>query len=126
MPEYAYTCSGCGGNFTRRLEMSKRHDPQTCTCGEVAEMVVGEGVGTVLRGDSWPGKATRVKNQMAERRARVGLREEQLKREGPGVRLLPNVGGEQVDSWAEATRLAASRGKDTSGYEGKARQEKQK
>jgi hypothetical protein len=66
-----------------------------------------------------------LKTQMAERRERVGRREAQWKREAPpGGRLVPNVGGEEVDSWAEATKLAKSRGKDTTEYETQARKEK--
>jgi hypothetical protein len=39
-------------------------------------------------------------------------------RERPSpVTLAPNVGGEQTDTWAEAQKLAASKGKDTTSYE---------
>jgi hypothetical protein len=40
-----------------------------------------------------------------------------------GVRLTPNVDGQRVESWSDATKLASSKGKDTSGYEGLARKE---
>ena len=127
MPEYSFRCSDpdCAASFSRVLAIVNRNAPQDCPeCGEPAEKQVSPGVGGVLRGDVWPGKNMTVKRQMAERRARVGEREYQLKMDGPQVRLTPNVDGEQVDSWSDAARLAASKGKDPSGYERKARLEK--
>jgi hypothetical protein len=38
--------------------------------------------------------------------------------------LAPNVDGERTDSWSDATKLAKSKGKDTSGYEKYARKER--
>lgn len=127
MPEYVYKCSNdeCGEGFSKTLAIANRNAPQVCpVCEAPAEKQVAAGVGTVLRGDVWPGKNIRVKNQMRERRARVGEREHQLKMDGPQFDLAPNVEGERVDSWDEAAKLAASKGKDTKLYERNARKAK--
>ncbi len=118
MPEYKYACPPCGHQFTRSLPISQHADAQTCpecACSP-AEKLLGEGVGLVLKGDAWPGKNIRIKNQMHARRAAVGVRERELKMEGPGIRLVPNVDGERVDSWDEAEKLAGSKGKATTTY----------
>ena len=129
MPEYAFRCSKeeCNTGFFKNLAIVNRNEDQVCpTCSSPADKVVAEGVGGVLRGDAWPGKNIRIKNQMHERRQRVGEREHVLKMEGPQCNLTPNVGGEQVDSWEDASRLAASKGKDTTEYDKRARQAKQR
>lgn len=129
MPEYAFKCSNeeCGTGFFKTLALVNRNEDQACPkCSSPADKVIPEGVGGVLRGDAWPGKNIRVKNQMHERRQRVGEREHVLKMEGPQFNLAPNVGGERVDSWDEAAKLAASQGKDTAEYEKRARQAKQR
>lgn len=129
MPEYAYKCSNeeCGSGFFKTLAIVNRNEPQQCPeCESPATKVIAEGVGGVLRGDVWPGKNIRVKNQMHERRRAVGEREFALKMDGPQFQLAPNVGGERVDSWDDAAKLAASRGKDTSEYEKRAYQSKQR
>ena len=129
MPEYAYKCSNedCGLGFFKTLAIVNRNEPQDCPeCGASADKKIAPGVGGVLRGDVWPGKNIRVKKQMAERRSRVGQREHMLKMDGPQFELAPNVGGERVDSWTEAGRLAASKGKDTREYEKRAQKAKQR
>lgn len=129
MPEYSFRCSGpdCGSVFAKSLAIANRNAPQDCPkCGEPAEKTIAPGVGGVLRGDVWPGKNMTVKQQMAARRARVGEREYQLKMDGPQINLSPNVEGEQVGSWEEAAKLAASKGKDTREYDRRARLAKNK
>ena len=123
MPEYAFRCSSCTTGFFKSLAIVNRNEHQVCPdCRAPAEKVVAEGVGGVLRGDAWPGKNIRVKNQMRDRRAAVGEREHVLKMEGPQFNLAPNVGGERVDSWDEAAKLAASKGNDPSEYAKRAHQ----
>ncbi len=129
MPEYAYSCTGpeCGSGFFKTLAIVNRNEAQTCPdCSAPATKIVAEGVAGVLRGDAWPGKNIRVKNQMHRRREAVGQREQVLKMDGPQFTLAPNVGGERVDSWDEAARLAASKGKSTDEYEKRARSDKQR
>lgn len=123
MPEYAFKCADdtCGTAFFETLAIANRNAPQVCpTCSGPAGKQIAPGVGGVLRGDVWPGKNIRVKNQMMERRARVGEREHQLKMDGPQFELAPNVDGMRVDSWADASKLAASKGKDTKLYDQRA------
>jgi len=54
---------------------------------------------------------------MAEKNRKLKAKEEQMKRDAPGMRLAPNVEGERVDTWSEAKRLAESKGKDGSSYD---------
>ncbi len=129
MPEYAYACSDdeCATGFFKNLAIVNRNEVQACpTCDAPAVKKIAEGVGGVLRGDVWPGKNIRIKRQMALRRARVGEREHTLKMDGPQFNLAPNVEGERVDSWDEAGKLAASKGKNTREYKNRARKDKQR
>lgn len=114
MPTYEYECTGCHGKFEQILPLAESRSPQNCpTCGQTGERLVSS-VGFVLKGDSWPGKALRVKSQMARRRE--GLAQKERDHVAPGMTLAPNVDGERVDTWSEAQHLAASKGKDTSSY----------
>lgn len=126
MPTYTYKCSGCGNEFERILRIVEFDDPQVCECGceEPAKRIIAAPVGFILRGDGWTGKNIRVKGQMTKRRQSLAGKEHERKMDGPGVRLAPNVGGERVDSWSEAKRLAKSKGKDTSSYDAKIREER--
>lgn len=80
-------------------------------------------IGFVLKGDGWTGKNIRVKNQMREKNKRLKSKERDYKGDGMVPTLAPNVGGERVDSWSDAAKLAKSKGKDTSGYDKLARKE---
>jgi putative FmdB family regulatory protein len=129
MPEYVFKCSSdeCGAGFFKTLAIVNRNAPQDCpTCGADADKQIASGVGGVLRGDVWPGKNIRIKRQMAQRRAKVGEREHVLKMDGPQFELAPNVNGERVDSWSDASKLAASEGKDTREYDKRARKAKRR
>lgn len=124
MPNYDFSCPQCEVVFERRLSISGSDDPQTCdTCGSTVKKLISL-PNFILKGDDWVGKNLRIKSQMAERNRKASIRQEQLKREAPGVRLAPNVEGERVDSWSEAKKLAASKGKDTTSYDAKIREEK--
>jgi putative FmdB family regulatory protein len=123
MPTYSFKCPACSHPFDRTLSMSARDTAQACPlCQTIATKIIPEEIGTVLRGDAWVGKNVRLREQMARRRASVGMREEAFLREGPQCKLVPNVDGEEVDSWKEATKLAASVGKDTTLYKRKAQE----
>lgn len=126
MPTYTYKCSSCDTQFEQVLPLANHSDPQDCPeCGEgPAEQIVTSPVGFVLRGDGWTGKNIKIKGQMAGRRRRLATKEHEQKMDAPGIHLAPNVGGERVDSWVEAKRLAKSRGKDTSSYDGMVRKER--
>jgi len=113
MPTYIYACPRCGGRFDRSMPLSDRNHPQICNCGEVAKKIIGEGPSFIAKGDGWVGKNIRIQGQMEDKNRHLSNKSRDL----PSSRLVPNVGGEEVSSWGEAKRLAASSGKDISGYE---------
>ena len=124
MPTYNYECAACSNGFEELIPLAQYQEPQPCPeCGELAPRVLGAFPGTVFRGDGWATKNNRVAGQMAERRKRAGAKERDLKGDGMVPTLAPNVGGERTDSWSEASRLAKSKGKNTSGYDQRARKE---
>ena len=122
MPTYEYVCLTCEKPFDRVLPMSEYDTPQTCDCG-------GEGKrqlslpNFVLKGDDWASKNGRIAGQMADKNRRLDKKQEELKRDGPQVRLVPNVDGERVENWTDAKKLAESKGKDGSTYDTKIREE---
>lgn len=127
MPNYTYKCMNpsCGEEFEKVLPVSQFDEPQTCTvCGHAHTEMKVSGVGFVLRGDSWPGKNIRIRNQMAQKNRRLDVKQNEQKRDAPTVRLAPNVNGERCDSWADAKKLAHSKGKDTKAYDALIRKEK--
>ena len=125
MPVYAYRCDACETKFDRMLPLSQYDQPQTCPdCGEVGRKDYGS-VGFILKGDDWAGKNIRIKNQMAKKNQRLDAKQNEIKRDAPTVTLAPNVNGERVDSWSDAQKLAASKGKNTASYEPMIRKEKE-
>jgi len=74
-------------------------------------------------GDGWASKNNRVVKQMQAKNQRLASREREQKGDGVIPQLAPNVEGQRVDSWSEATKLARAKGKDTSGYEKQAHKE---
>lgn len=126
MPTYEYRCESCAHEFERVLRMSECSDPQACPeCGtSPATKRVSAGAGFILSGDGWTGKNIRVANQMAEKNRRLDAKQNEMKRDAPSVTLAPNVDGERVGSWAEAQKLAASKGKDASTYDSVVRKER--
>lgn len=123
MPLYSYACSSCSERFEEFAALVDYRKPQACpTCGGAAERVLGDRApGIVLRGDGWPGKNLRVRNQMRQKNEVLARKERDLKVTMP--KLVPNVEGEQVNSWSDAAKLAKDRGKEVSGYERYARKE---
>ena len=126
MPIYEYKCieSGCSKTFEKQLPVSEFDSAQACpTCGGASEKRVAN-VGFVLRGDAWPGKNIRIKDQMATKNKRLTAKQNERKKDAPMVTLAPNVDGERVSSWSEAKKLAGSKGKVTSTYDALIRKEK--
>jgi len=80
-------------------------------------------IGFVLKGDGWAGKNIRIKNQMRDKNQRLKGKEREYKGDGMIPTLAPNVEGERVSSWSEASKLAKSKGKNTSGYDKLARKD---
>jgi putative FmdB family regulatory protein len=114
MPIYLFECQQCHKEFEIQVRMSEVGFRPPCPdCGgEVRKRVVPTQF--VLKGDDWPSKAFRSKTQMARRRSKVGQKEKD--HVGTGPKLVPNVGGEETDSWSEARKLAASKGKAAETY----------
>lgn len=127
MPTYAFKCMSCENEFDRILPLAEHDAPQACPECEVgpAKRVLSSTVGFVLKGDGWSGKNIKIRNQMSRRREGLASKEHERKMDGPGMRLAPNVGGERVDSWSEAQRMAKSQGKDTTSYDGVVRKEQE-
>jgi putative FmdB family regulatory protein len=125
MPIYSFSCETCGEEVDRMLPLSEYNTPQFCGCAEEAllKRVIAP-VGFILKGDSWPGKNMKINAQMKEKNRRLTARQNQMKRDAPAVTLAPNVDGERCDSWSDAKKLAASKGKDTTSYESRIRKEK--
>lgn len=126
MPIYAYRCESCENEFDVNLPVSRYQEPQDCTeCGAGPARKLITPTGFILKGDGFPGKNSRIESQMREKNRTLTSKQEAKKRD-MGVRLAPNVGGERVDSWSEAVKLADSKGKDTSGYKKMAATESKK
>lgn len=125
MPTYEYACESCENQFDLFLKMSQSEEPQACPeCGvSPAKKQVSLGSGFILSGDGWAGKNIRIQGQMAQKNKKLESKQGEFKKEAPGIKLAPNVAGERVDSWSDASKLAASKGKDTSGYDAFARKE---
>ena len=126
MPIYEYKCvnTECAATFEKQLPVSEFNSAQVCpVCGSGSEKRVAN-VGFVLRGDAWPGKNIRIKDQMAAKNKRITAKQNERKKDAPMVTLAPNVDGERVSSWSEAKKLAASKGKVTKTYDALIRKEK--
>jgi len=72
-----------------------------------------------LPGDGFPGKNNRIASQRKKKTEEVQRRQDARVRDGGHhiPTLLPNVDGQQTESWADASKLAKDKGKDTSTYE---------
>jgi len=126
MPTYTYECEACEIEFDELVPLKFYQDPQPCPeCETMSKRILGHRFpGTVFKGDSWGTKNGRVAGQMAANRKRAGAKQHELKMDGAIPTLAPNVGGERVNSWSDAAKLAKDKGKDTSGYERLARKGK--
>lgn len=125
MPTYAYQCLSCETAFDRKLPLKEYKTPQECPeCGGETKKLI-----TVprfnLTGDGWQSKNQRVRQHMAEKNRRLKGKEEEMKRDAPGMTLAPNVGGERVENWSEAKKLAKEKGLNTSSYDPMIRKEKE-
>ena len=124
MPTYGYRCPKCDADFDKVARMADSSLPQPCpTCETLSSRTVTP-ASFILAGDSWPSKASRIKGQMVEKNKRLSVMSRERSIEAPNMTLAPNVGGEQVDSWADAQKLAASKGKDAASYEPLVQKEK--
>ena len=125
MPLYAYSCAdtACKHNFEKWLSFSEHNYPQTCpVCqGDAARAMTTPNF--ILQGDGWAGKNIRIQGQMALKNRRLDSKARDMP---TGQKLVPNVDGEETDSWTDAKKLAASKGKETTSYDKQVRQERSK
>ena len=124
MPIYEYECRACAGRFERTFRISESDTPVACdVCGGAGKKLISF-THTIFAGDGWVSKNLRVAGQMRAKNERLDARSEERRRDEPGLRLAPNVGGERTESWSEAAKLASDRGRDVSSYEPLIRKEK--
>ncbi len=125
MPTYVYRCLSCEEEFEMILSIAKSDSLQACeVCGSDSKKIITP-TNFILKGDDWAGKASRISTQMREKSQRLASKQEERRRDGgAGVKLVPNVDGERVDSWSDARKLAESKGKATSTYDAMIRAEK--
>lgn len=123
MPFYTYLCrnnecSKCDQEYSLRVSIDDHKIPQPCPeCGTENPKVFRPTTNFILKGDGWAGKNNRIKNQMRKKNEKLDARQNEMKRDAPNVTLAPNVNGERVDSWADAQKLAKSKGKNTESYD---------
>lgn len=117
MPVYTYACDACGIDFEQTLPLARYDEQQACpSCGATGRKTVAP-TSFTLAGDGWASKNGRVAAQMAAKNRRLTAKQEERRRDAPGVTLAPNVGGERVDSWSDAKKLAESQGKNGASYD---------
>jgi len=119
---YEYQCPSCEEHFEVSKSIADYARSEKCPkCATEGERRVSES-SFVLKGDGWPGKALKVKGQMAHRRKKLGRK--QKDHVAPPLKLTPNVGGEETGTWSEAQKLATSKGKDAESFTPLVAQEK--
>lgn len=127
MPTYCFHCDECDSDFDLVMKMSDfdikaKYPCSSCFSLNTSRLLTVPNVN--FPGDSWMTKNLRVEGQMRKKNERLQAKEHERKMSGLVPQLAPNVGGERVDSWGEARKLASERGHDTRGYEQRSRKEK--
>lgn len=126
MPTYEYRCPKCDHPFEVILRITESETPQKCPmCKKVSVREFRTAPNFNLDGDNWPSKAGRIRDQKKLHNAKLDIKQAERAREQPGVRLVPNVGGERVESWADAKKLAKDKGKSTDSYNSYVHKEQQ-
>jgi len=128
MPTYDYECQSCEHPFELVMKMSEYDTKMKPPCPECGAEEKSIRIFTPpminFSGDGWASKNNRIAGQMRAKNQRLKMKEREQKGDGMVPSLAPNVGGERVGSWSEAAKLAQSKGKDTSGYDSRARKER--
>ena len=125
MPTYTYSCVACDNRWDAIRSIAQRDECPPCSGCESVE-TIRQGVYAVnfnLPGDDWASKNGRITQQMTEKNARLDKKQVERSRDAPGLALAPNVEGERTDSWAEAKRLATSKGLNGESYDGMIKRE---
>jgi len=121
MPTFEYQCRVCGRGVIEVQRIPNLPCPAE-RCDGTCKQLIG-GIGFVLKGDGWYGKNQKLKGQMSRKNQKLDARTAELKKDAPPCTLVPNVAGEQTDSWSDAAKLAKDKGLDSSGYNIKATKE---
>lgn len=117
MPSYSYICKECEHEFNVTKKISLYNTPESCPECNASDCNKQVGMPQVMfKGDSWIDKNNRISKQMADKNKKLAVRENEMKRDAPSVKLVPNVDGERVDSWSDAQKLAKDKGKNTESY----------
>lgn len=125
MPMYEFRCNECENLFTVTCSVKDRIQPRKCPeCSSTNTEKIISLCSFILKGDDWPGKNLRVRSQMSSKNQRLDEKKKEMKGDGMVPKLVPNVNGERTDSWEEAKKLAASKGKDTTSYDPYVKKEK--
>ena len=128
MPTYGYLCKTCDCRFEIVMKMSEYDSSYKPGCPDCSssDHIVRVFTPPMINfsGDGWATKNGRIASQMREKNKKLAAKEREMKGDGMLPKLAPNVGGERTDTWADAAKLAKSKGKDTSGYEKYARKER--
>lgn len=117
MPVYFYQCKECDNEFVVTKKMSQYNTPENCPECSAPDCIKVPAMPQVMfKGDGWIDKNNRISKQMEMKNQKLAVRENEMKREAPSVKLVPNVDGERVDSWSDAQKLAKDKGKNTESY----------
>jgi len=117
MPTYTYQCKECELEFNVTKKMSESSTPENCPSCTAPDCIKVPAMPQVMfKGDGWIDKNNRISKQMEMKNQKLAVRENEMKREAPSVKLVPNVDGERVDSWSDAQKLAKDKGKNTESY----------
>ena len=91
MPTYTYVCTECRASFERFMSITRCDDPQYCEeCGSLGKKTISM-PNFILKGDGWTGKNIKIAGQMAAKNRTLDKKQDERKRDAPGVRLSPNV-----------------------------------
>lgn len=125
MPSYTFQCTSCERQYNKFLAISQHSQPQPCPfCQSAGERVL-KPMSFNLKGDDWAGKTITVLDERKRKNAYLDSKQDAYRRDCP-TSLVPNVGGEIVDTWADAKQLAKEKGIDSTSYEARAVEEKAK
>jgi putative FmdB family regulatory protein len=115
MPTYDFHCEGCDLFFEEDAPVGV-WVAECPSCQDSAKRRAGM-PGVSFTGSGWSSKQIRMSRQMAEKNARLDKGMNERRGDGEVPVVVPNVGGERVDSWKEAQKLAASKGLRAETYE---------
>ena len=123
MATHDFRCKECGEIMEDVfVKMSEDLSSIKCEeCGGETENLSFGGLGAVFKGLSWATKNLRVKAQKKDKNKRL---EKKQREEHCPMKLVPNVGGVEADSFKDAAKIAKEAGLDHRGYESYAQKEK--